>query len=60
MLVEHSASAQLAALVCRLADAVDPPTHPLWVPFAGLFAAEIGRAPIPTDLYACLVCPCHW
>lgn len=60
MINQHEVSFQLGALACRLADTNDPPTHPLWVPFVALFAAEIGRAPIPTDLYACLVCPCHF
>ncbi len=60
MTLQHPVSPELALLACRLGDTIDPPTHPLWVPFAGLFAAELGRAPLPTDLFACMVCPCHF
>ncbi|MEV0410172.1 hypothetical protein AB0I68_04995 [Streptomyces sp. NPDC050448] len=60
MPAEHPASSELAAMACRLADDTDPPTHLLWDLFAALFTAEIGRAPLPTDLYACLLCPCHF
>ncbi|WP_327414472.1 hypothetical protein [Streptomyces sp. NBC_01233] len=57
---QHTASGELTALACRLAEQRDPPTHPLWGLFAALFTVEVGRAPIPTDLYACLACPCHF
>ncbi len=60
MITQHVISPELAALACRLSNAEDGPTHPLWTPFAALFTAEMGRAPIPTDLYLCQTCPCHF